>query len=126
MRAIDQDFDSSRLREIHNLLHGHYLPGEIRYVRKLDRLRPGRHRRDYLLGDVVQRRRRDLERHLLENDPFATLALVPRCDHSTVILIRYDYLFAALEIDTHDHDLDRLWRAAGSRHLCTTTSSIAP
>src|SRR6266404_2253952 len=124
MRAIYKDLDSAGLREIHNLFHRHYLPGEIRYVRKLDRLGLWRHRRHYLLGDVMQRRRRDLERHLLENDSFAALALLPRRDHSTVILIRDDNLIAALQIETHDHDLVRLRRVARDRHLFRITSEI--
>src|SRR4051812_16025421 len=53
MRAVDENFDSARLREVDELPDRHYLPSEIRNVRNLDDLRVRRDCRLELVNDVL-------------------------------------------------------------------------
>ena len=86
------------------------LTGEVRDVRDLDDARARRDRVAELLDDVLVRRRRHLERDLLDHDPIAARPLVPRRDHPPVVLVGDDHFVAALEIQTEDHDLVALRR----------------
>src|SRR5450756_1930516 len=91
VRAIHEHFDSQRARHLHDLPHRHDLPCEVRHVRDLDHLRARSYCRSELFYDVIVRRRRDLERDLLHDDPIAPRTLIPGSDHPAVA-VSYTHL----------------------------------
>ncbi len=117
VRAIHEDLDPLLPRHLHDLPHRENLPGEVGDVRDFDDAGARRDRRAELLDDVVVRRRRHLERDLLEDDPVAPYPLLPCSDHPTVVLVRDDHLVAALEVEPENHGLVGLRRVAHDRHL---------
>ena len=125
VRAIYENFDAKRASHFHDLPHGHDLPREVRDVCDLDDLSPRGDRRPELLDEIAVRRRWDLERDLLEDDPLAPLALLPRRYHPRVVLIGDHHFVAALEIQPEDHDLVRFRRVAGDRHFLRVAPELA-
>ena len=117
MRAIHDYFDPPRTAQLRDLLHREDLAREIRDVADMNDFGARRDRFLDASRQVVLGRRRHRERDLLQYDAVAPLALLPGRDHARIILRRRQHLVAALERQAQLHDLERLARVAGDRHL---------
>ena len=117
VRSVDEHFDAQRASQFHNLSHRQDLPGDIDDMGELDDASARRDRAFDLIDEVGRRRERHLERDALDHDPFAADALVPRGEHSAIILVGDDHFVAAFQVDSENQGLQPFRGVAGDGKL---------
>ena len=125
MGAVHDHFDAARTPEFADPLDREDLPGQVGDVANQNHLRLRGDAFHEAVVEIVHRGRRHRERELLQHDPVAPLALLPRGDHAGIILVRGQHLVARLEVEAHDADLQRFAGVPRDRHFFGIAAELA-
>ncbi len=121
--AVNNGDDPLRAGEAADPRDGEHLRRQVGDVAEMENLRL---RRDGLFEAVVEivRRRGDRELQAVHFDVIAPHPLVPRRQHTGVVLLGRDHLIASLQVDPVLYNLQRLARAARQGHLLGVASKL--
>ena len=117
VRAVDDGADAAGAGHPADRLDREDLPGQVGDVADVDHLRARRDGGFEAPRQIVQGRRRDGERDLLQHDPVALHPLLPGVEHAAVVLVGREDFVAGREVDPELRDLQRLAGVAGDREL---------
>src|SRR3954465_15682906 len=115
--SINNYLDSARTPHLTNLLDWEDLARAVRDVADVDDLRL---RSNVLLdagSQIIEARRRNRKRDLLQDDAVPALALLPGCDHSRIVLVCRKHFVTALQFHSKLNDFERLACVAGDSNL---------